>query len=405
MRPLVGIVADDLTGAADTGAAFLAGGLSVVVRWPDCGIERESISLAADVIAVDTRSRAADAEYAREMTCEVTSRFRQTGVATLYKKIDSTLRGHVGDEVRAAISAWHPGSLAVVAPAFPGTRRTTVEGRLCVDGVPIARRAFVPALFEQAGISTRRADLACVRSAALESLLLECQHHGVTRAVVCDAETDEDLQAIARAGARLGPAIVWVGSGGLARAIAADVGATARQIPPSGTRVSGPMLIVVGSRSEIARAQTDAVAAAGVRRVIVPVEALGSGSVTPGGNLTRDNLARDIGAHLRAGEDVLVTLSGESNSEGAGDPSLTARLGEILGPCASTVEGLILTGGDTAVGVLQAWGTSGVRLVEEIDPGVVLSETIGERRIPVVTKAGSFGDRETLVRARERLRG
>lgn len=192
MRALLGIVADDLTGAADTGAAFLVRGLSVVVIWPDQGIERESITLAADVIAVDTRSRAADAEYARAITCEVTSRLRHAGVATLYKKIDSTLRGHVGDEVRAAISAWHPRSLAIVAPAFPGTGRTTMEGRQCVDGVPIARRAFVPALFEQVGISTRRADRACVRSAALESLFLECQHHQGIGAVVCDAETDEE---------------------------------------------------------------------------------------------------------------------------------------------------------------------------------------------------------------------
>jgi uncharacterized protein YgbK (DUF1537 family) len=404
MRTLVGIVADDLTGAADTGAAFVARGLSVVVIWPDQSIERQSITLAADVIAVDMRSRAADAEYARQMTCEVTSGFRQTGVGTLYKKIDSTLRGHVGDEVRAAIDAWQPGSLAVVAPAFPGTGRTTVEGRQCVDGVPIARRAFVPALFEQAGISTRRADLACVRGAALESLFLECQHHQGIDAVVCDAETDEDLRAIARAGARLGPAIVWVGSGGLARAIAADVGATPRQIPPPATRVSGPMLIVVGSRSEIARAQADAVEASGVRRVIVPVEALARGSVTAGEGLTHDDIAREIGAHLRAGEDVLVTLGGDSCDDVEDDPRLASRLSQLLRPCASVVEGLILTGGDTAAGVLQAWGAGGVRLVEESDPGVVLSETIGVPRTLVVTKAGSFGDPGTLTRARERLR-
>jgi 4-hydroxythreonine-4-phosphate dehydrogenase len=340
MRTLVGIVADDLTGAADTGAAFLARGLSVVVIWPDQGIERESISVAADVIAVDMRSRAADAEYARQMTCEVTSGFRQTGVSTLSKKIDSPVAATASDSCFPQTTAIkQPVILAVVAPAFPGTGRTTVEGRQCVDGVPIARRAFVPALFEQAGISTRRADLACVRGAALESLFLECQHHQGIGAVVCDAETDEDLRAIARAGARLGPAIVWVGSGGLARAIAADVGATPRQIPPPTTRVSGPMLIVVGSRSEIARAQADAVEASGVRRVIVPVEALARGSVTAGQGLTHDDIAREIGAHLRAGEDVLVTLGGGSSDDVEDDPRLASRLSQLLRPLyASVVE-------------------------------------------------------------------
>ena len=187
--------------------------------------------------------------------------------------------------------------------------------------------AFVPALFEQSGISTRHVDLACVRSAALESTLLECQRQQRTGAVVCDAETDEDLQAIARAGARLGPSIVWVGSGGLARAMAADIGAAgARALwdPASAVlwdpasaglvrlrpavSVSGPLLIVVGSRSEVARSQADDVAAAGVRRVIVPVAALNRGSVTAGWDLASSDIARQIGTHLRAGEDVLVTV-------------------------------------------------------------------------------------------------
>lgn len=399
MPPLVGIVADDLTGAADTGVAFLAGGVSAVVSWPDRAVDRVRMSLAADVVAVATRSREADAEYARAITREVVSRFREVGVATLYKKIDSTLRGHVGDEVRAAVEAWHPGSLAVVAPAFPGVGRTTVDGRQRVDGLPIARRAFLPALFEEAGISTCSVDLACVRSAALLSTLLECQHRAVI-AVVCDAETDEDLRAIAREGARLGPAIVWVGSGGLARAMAADVRTAGPRVFTSATNVSGPMLIVVGSTSQIALAQANDVAAAGVRRVIVPMGAL-VGSV-----VADADCARDIEAHLRAGEDVLVTLGSETGGEGesADDARLMERLGERLQRCASAVGGLILTGGDTAVGVLQAWGTSALRLVGEIEPGVVLSETIGARAMPVVTKAGSFGDRGTLTRVRQGLR-
>ncbi len=398
MPPVVGIVADDLTGAADTAVAFLAGGVSAVAIWPDRAVEPVWIPPAADVLAVVTRSREADAEYARAITRDVVSRFRQAGVATLYKKIDSTLRGHVGDEARAAIDAWHPGSLAVVAPAFPGVGRTTVDGRQLVDGLPLARRAFLPALFEEAGISTRCADLACVRSVALESTLRECRHRTAT-AVVCDAETDEDLRAIARAGARLGPAIVWVGSGGLARAIAADVGTVRPRVPRSATSLSGPILIVAGSTSAVARAQADDVAGAGVRRVIVPVGVLASGSVTADADF-----ARDIEAHLRSGEDVLVTLGSDDGGTGADDSRLTARLGELLQPCASAVGSLILTGGDTAVGVLQAWGTTALRLVEEIEPGVVLSETIGARAMPVVTKAGSFGDRGTLTRVRKGLR-
>ena len=214
MAPRIGIVADDLTGAADTGVAFLADGASVLVRWPDRAGRRDWLSLEAQVLAVDTRGRATDAERARDMTREVVSTFRDCGVGMLYKKIDSMLRGHVGGEVRAALDCWHPGSIAVVAPAFPAAGRTTVNGHQCVDRVPLAGRESVPAILEQAGIRTRHADLDCVRSTALEEMLSDAT------AVVCDAEDEEDLAAIARAGAGLDSPIVWVGSGGLAHAIA-----------------------------------------------------------------------------------------------------------------------------------------------------------------------------------------
>ena len=75
-----------------------------------------------------------------------------------------------------------------------------------------------------------------------------------------------------------------------------------------------------------------------------------------------------------------------------------SRLGELLRPCAPAAGGLMLTGGDTASACCRRGGRP-LRLVEEIDTGVVLSETIGARAMPVVTKAGSFGDRGTITRA------
>jgi 4-hydroxythreonine-4-phosphate dehydrogenase len=397
MPPQIGIVADDLTGAADTGVAFLTAGLSVVVAWLSEQNDREPISHAADVIAIDTRSRAANAEHARRVTSELVSRFREAGTATLYKKIDSTLRGHIAVEVEAAIRAWQAGSLAIVAPAFPATGRTTVGGLQRVGGVPLGGHASVPALFEQAGLSTLRADLARVRSAALESVLTECRNRAAD-VVVCDAETDEDLRAIAQVGARLGPAVVWVGSGGLARAMAAEIGETGRRAPTM-TRASGPIVIVVGSRNVVARAQADDLVAAGVERINLPASALHGGPNTGGADI-----ARTIEARLLAGKDLVLTIGSEASDTGADDPRLTERLGQLLRRCATGAGALILTGGDTAVGVLQAWGTTAVRLVEEIGPGVVLSETIGSRPMPVVTKAGSFGDRGTLTTARQWLR-
>jgi 4-hydroxythreonine-4-phosphate dehydrogenase len=81
-----------------------------------------------------------------------------------------------------------------------------------------------------------------------------------------------------------------------------------------------------------------------------------------------------------------------------------ARLGEALRSCAALAGSLVVTGGDTAIGVLSAWGVSGLRLIDELEPGIVLSSAIGSRPLAVVTKSGSFGDRGALVRVRVRLR-
>ena len=331
------------------------------------------------------------------LTREVVSGFRECGAGMLYKKVDSMLRGHVGGEVRAALDSWHPGSIAVVAPAFPAAGRTTVNGQQCVDGVALAARESVPATLEQAGIRTRHADLDCVRSAALDEMFRASRIDAT--AIVCDAEDEKDLAAIARAGAGLGSPIVWVGSGGLAQAIASKdrpAGSGPRRPP---VKLSGPLLIVVGSTAETARGQADHLVAAGVRHVAVPVASLAGGMST-----ARADFGPAIRNHFRAGEDVLVTVrtEGEPRVE---DPALMARLGDLLRTCATSAGGLVLTGGDTAIGVLQAWGTLAIRLVDEMAPGIVLATAVGPLSIPVVTKAGSFGDRATLTRVRDRLHG
>src|SRR5438477_193827 len=84
-----------------------------------------------------------------------------------------------------------------------------------------------------------------------------------------------------------------------------------------------------------------------------------------------------------------ATLEGRAH-DAEGDPGLVARIGHTLAPLAQRVGGLVLTGGDTARGVLRAWRVTGIDLVEEIEPGVVLSMSAGAHALPVVTKSGSF---------------
>jgi uncharacterized protein YgbK (DUF1537 family) len=67
---------------------------------------------------------------------------------------------------------------------------------------------------------------------------------------------------------------------------------------------------------------------------------------------------------------------------------------------------LLLTGGETAIAVLKALGAGGLRLAGEIEPGVALGALVGGpfAGLGLVTKAGGFGDAETLVRVWEAAR-
>jgi D-threonate/D-erythronate kinase len=76
----------------------------------------------------------------------------------------------------------------------------------------------------------------------------------------------------------------------------------------------------------------------------------------------------------------------------------------LLRPVLPAVGGLVLTGGDTAIGVLGAFGVTALELVEEIEAGVPLSMSVGAIALPVVTKAGGFGGPNALRHARDRLR-
>ena len=401
MSPAVAIVADDLTGAADTAAGFLAAGCTAYVTWDPGALDARPCD--EDVLAIDTRTRRGPAAGARAETARAVARIRRFDGIRLYKKVDSLLRGFVGEEVGAAVGAWHPGSLAIVAPAFPATGRTTIGGRVHVDGAPLARPPVADVL-SAAGVRTSAVSLAVVRGGGLGDCLAACEASG-DRAIVCDAESDGDLCAIAEAGVKRGRHVVWVGSGGLARALASHVhvasprpsaGATAVAATTSGATTVAPVLLVVGSASAVARAQVARVAAAGTVLLSIPASVLRG----PG---PWSNAVSQIETTLRSGRDLVVTV--EAAADTAEDDRVVAALGCLLGSSAKLVGGLVVTGGETAAALFRAWGISGLRLIDEIEPGVPRSVAEGAcAGLPVVTKAGSFGDAATLDRARMRLR-
>jgi uncharacterized protein YgbK (DUF1537 family) len=126
------ILADDLTGVADCAIAFTRCGRAAVVGWGEAPAPLE-----ATVFAIDADSRRLAPAAARHRSLVEA---RLAPGMRLIKKIDSTLHGQPAAELRATIKALRDCSIsamAIVAPAFPATGRTTEGGRIHLDGTPL----------------------------------------------------------------------------------------------------------------------------------------------------------------------------------------------------------------------------------------------------------------------------
>ena len=390
--PKAAIVADDLTGAADAGVSFASAGFATTVTWSVGDLE--SLLRGCDAIAIDVETRTRDEADAVAQVSAAVSALRLHRVATLYKKSDSLLRGHVGVEAAAALEAWHPDALAIAAFAFPDAGRTTVHGRQHAhelgDGAPIAP------LFRQAGLPTTVLELDAIRSGRVSDHVADAVARQA-RVICCDAATNEDLSRIVRVGEGLKSPVVWIGSGGLARAVASASTARHHRSGQTGPRPSqsGPVMLVCGSVSTIAQQQISRAIEDDVERIEVPMEALRST-----GGRAAPRVLSAIDEALDRGRDIVVFPSLPAASI---DPGVSRALGELLSSFGGRVGGIVVTGGDTAAAVLRVWGITGLRIVGEIAPGAPIAVAIGSVGIAVVTKPGAFGHRDFLVEARRKL--
>ncbi|EDO2269292.1 D-threonate kinase, partial [Salmonella enterica subsp. enterica serovar Braenderup] len=132
------VIADDFTGSNDTGVQLAKKGARTEVMLS----ASQKPSRRADVLVINTESRAMPADQAASAVYAALSPWCETSPAPLvYKKIDSTFRGNIGAEVTAAMRASQR-KLAVIAAAIPAAGRTTLEGKCLVNGVPLLETEF-----------------------------------------------------------------------------------------------------------------------------------------------------------------------------------------------------------------------------------------------------------------------
>jgi uncharacterized protein YgbK (DUF1537 family) len=411
------ILADDLSGAADAAIAFARRGQRTEMAW---GEHAAGELNGASVLAYDCDSRrlAAAASGAAQFVA-ATRCLRRGAFSMLYKKIDSTLRGQPAAEIAAlcgTLPAPFDRAFGLFAPANPAMGRTTVDGRVLVHGEPLEttetwRRehaypdADLAAIVESAALRAIKLPLAQVRAggAELRAALAQAAEAAAADArrtiLICDSETEDDLGRIASAARAHGACSFFIGTAGLANALAQGLPPGGRA-PVSIAPSRHGALIVVGSLASVARAAARQLAAQdGIRHVLFTAETLAGDDAR-----TRTRMALEIRAALDRGTDVLVEMPLEEAPDLAIGPSLARALATCLAPALSRMSGLIATGGETAAALLRQCYVGEIRLVDEIEAGVSLGLMARDNGVPIVTKPGGFGDPLSLIRALDRLR-
>jgi uncharacterized protein YgbK (DUF1537 family) len=422
------LVADDLTGGADSAVQFARAGWAARLALGTT-VERHGDD--GSVVAIVTDARAATPDEARDATRAAVARAVADGDDRLFLKIDSTMRGTVQEQVEGALAAWaarEPDAVAVVCPAYPAMGRTVEGGLLLVDGAgvettSVGRDPVTPVTTSAlADLLPGSAHVDAAADAADLAVRIATSAASGARVVTVDAVTTADLRFVAEALALLGPRAVPVGSAGLA-------GEMARQWGPGLAPASGS-----GSARDAAVAVTSADASDRPRHVVVVVSSLHDVSRAQHAHLVRAAEAGSLGEEVRTiapslddlvrgGADavlatarvdgpvpaVTVVLAPEraavAGREVPGSPTTAERVAAGLAALADGViardgaSALVLMGGEGARAVLSRQGADAILVRDAIREGIPAGVIEGGRLhgLPVVTKAGGFGSPSALT--------
>lgn len=415
MQPVL-IIADDLTGAADTGIQFLRTAapayLISSVKWPVVDFPEPP-----GVLSVYTHTRHLPAGAAAQRLKAVAKYLQTFQPGKIYKKIDSCLRGNLGAELDALLDACML-EAGFIAPAYPGQQRVTIHDIHRVNGIPVAetemaRDPISPVaesrlsvlLSAQSRHKIGRIDIDLL-SGDVRNVISEvrrCLEKGC-RHIVFDAATQQHLDIIAGLGATVFDTCLLAGSAGLAISLAGRRPQYTHGRCRMRSAAKGTVLWICGSFSHTLAQQSDRlVQKSGCPRFMLDPRILAAGPET------REHapIVRQAARLLENDDLVLQIAAGGERPTVPPAGAILAGLAELAAGVirARPPDGLFLSGGDTAHAVLQAIGAAGIRLCSEPVPGLISGTLLGGRMAgrPVVTKAGAFGETDALVQTSERV--
>ncbi|MDO5401037.1 MAG: four-carbon acid sugar kinase family protein [Eubacteriales bacterium] len=413
------ILADDFTGALDTGVQFAStGAVTRVITGQRVSLEAYADT--CEVLVVDAETRHLTGTEASGIVEGYTAQAVELDIPFIYKKTDSALRGNIGAELAAVLKASGERQLPFL-PAFPQMLRHTVRGIHYIQGTPVAdsvfgKDPFEPVTCSQVGqllaLQTQQPSVSCPVPGEDTALPEE---EGIW---IFDAESVEDLRATGRRLKQAGKLHILAGCAGFAAVLPEllELGTGKPQkIPALGDRFT----VVCGSVNPITVDQLAYAEHHGFSHIqLAPEQKLTSGYwQTPAGEEMLARLYRMLETNPHR---IIDTNDPGSNQEtlayaaryGMGIQDIRRAVSGTIGYLVSRLFShealgtLLITGGDTLLQCMEYMGIHEIEPIGELDTGVVLSRfTYSGITRYVISKSGGFGRENLLTELAAALNG
>ncbi len=402
------ILADDFTGALDTGVQFaVRGARTCVVTDPAYPFSQAKADVQVLVLDAETRHLTSEAAY--QVVFRAVRDALGAGFSNVYKKTDSALRGNIGAELAAVLDAAGADRMAFL-PALPKMNRVTRNGVHYIDGVPVAESVFGRDPFEPVTASS----IAEIIGAQTEKPVAlhpldETAAESRPGIQVYDAETDGDLLRI---GGELGreELRLCAGCAGFAAVLAELL--ELKGTPPGLPYLVPSLFVACGSVNPVTLRQMEQAEAADFPHIhLTPVQKLeASWRETPECAAAVASWRETAEREKRFILDVNDSAGCDDTERYAKERGLTTedlriRISDQLGHLVQRMldagldATMLCTGGDTLLALMRVVGTAELTPVCEMDTGAVLTNfTYRGKTYHIISKSGGFGEPDLFIR-------
>lgn len=391
------VIADDFTGALDTGVQFSRRGIQTLVST-ETAVQYKKVPQEVEVLVLNTESRHLSFDKAYKKTKTILEEAQTVGIPYIYKKVDSALRGNISAEIKAMIDIREQAVIPFL-PAYPEMNRVLINGHLYIDDVLVTKSVFADDPYEPVLESSVIQRLK--KEAGINAELVQTDQLPNAGAAVFDAQSDEMLLEHGRLLKEKNLLGLTAGCAGFAKILAQQLFPEKNEIQ---CRLEKPIVVICGSVNPITKKQ---IAYAQKRS---PRISLTAHQLLDETYWEQETAHKEIEAYVKLmKKNALVmfdTCSDETNAQLialSSELGLTAkacrfRIGEALGKLTKTLwtrhfeNTFLFTGGDTLYQAMKVLGVTDIKPLREIKPGVVLSVVEwNKKEMQVITKSGGFG--------------